>query len=95
VATGKVGGRPILRAFFLIAIVSLTLFTLPTGTCDAASGQSRVDGSADLSVAIDIGHSRHAPGTLSGRGVPEYEFNREVARLLFTEMLHKAIRSLP
>ena len=89
VARGKVGDRPILRAFFLIAVVWLILFSLPTGTCYATSGQSKADGSADLSVAIDIGHSKLDSGALSARGVPEYEFNQEVVRLLYTEMLHK------
>ncbi len=40
-------------------------------------------------VALDIGHSRLKPGALSARGVAEYEFNQEVVRLLFTEMLYE------
>lgn len=33
-------------------------------------------------VAIDIGHSLRDPGAISARGVPEYQFNRRMARLL-------------
>lgn len=40
-------------------------------------------------VALDIGHSRLKPGALSARGVPEYEFNQEVVRLLLKEMLYE------
>lgn len=36
----------------------------------------------DFNVVIDIGHSKELPGTISARGKPEFEFNREVAMLL-------------
>ena len=39
-------------------------------------------------VAIDIGHSRLAQGSISARGIGEYEFNRAMANLL-VEKLHK------
>lgn len=31
-------------------------------------------------VALDIGHSRASPGSTSARGVPEYEYNRQLAQ---------------
>ncbi|WP_295408810.1 N-acetylmuramoyl-L-alanine amidase [uncultured Thiocystis sp.] len=33
-------------------------------------------------VAIDVGHTRHAPGAISARGVAEFEFNRTLANAL-------------
>lgn len=39
-------------------------------------------------VAVDIGHSKSQPGAVSARGVSEYTFNRNIARLLLAEV-HK------
>ena len=33
-------------------------------------------------VAIDVGHTRASPGAISVTGIPEYEFNLKIARLL-------------
>lgn len=33
-------------------------------------------------IAIDVGHTEREPGAISSRGVGEFHFNREVARLL-------------
>ncbi|OAN49205.1 hypothetical protein A6A04_03570 [Paramagnetospirillum marisnigri] len=35
---------------------------------------------AECRVAVDIGHSRTAPGAVSARGVPEYSFNAALAQ---------------
>ena len=40
----------------------------------------------DFKVAIDIGHSSSSPGAISARGVPEYNFNRNMARLLLARL---------
>jgi N-acetylmuramoyl-L-alanine amidase len=40
----------------------------------------------DFRVAIDIGHSASSPGAISARGVPEYNFNRNMARLLLLRL---------
>ncbi len=40
----------------------------------------------DFKVAIDIGHSASSPGAISARGVPEYNFNRNMARLLLAKL---------
>jgi N-acetylmuramoyl-L-alanine amidase len=37
-------------------------------------------------VAIDVGHSESAPGAISARGVSEYSFNRQIARLLLERL---------
>jgi N-acetylmuramoyl-L-alanine amidase len=44
---------------------------------------------ADTVVAVDVGHGVKRPGATSARGVPEYRFNLDMARLVATE-LHKA-----
>ena len=38
-------------------------------------------------IAIDVGHSRNKPGAISARGVEEFYFNAQLARVLF-ETLH-------
>lgn len=35
---------------------------------------------APMEIALDVGHSRALPGALSARGIPEFEFNLELAR---------------
>jgi len=52
------------------------------------NAESRCD-KQNVAIALDIGHSRLRPGSLSARGVAEHEFNQKVARLLFTEMLRE------
>jgi N-acetylmuramoyl-L-alanine amidase len=41
----------------------------------------------DFKVAIDIGHTRNSPGAISARGVPEYLFNKNIAYLLYQNLL--------
>jgi N-acetylmuramoyl-L-alanine amidase len=36
----------------------------------------------DFKIAIDVGHTREAPGATSARGVPEFDFNLRLARLI-------------
>jgi N-acetylmuramoyl-L-alanine amidase len=43
-------------------------------------------GAKDFRVAIDIGHSPSTVGAVSARGVPEYNFNRNMARLLLGKL---------
>ena len=42
---------------------------------------------AEFAVAIDVGHDRTRPGTLSARGVPEFEFNLALAREILATLL--------
>ncbi|MBA2432729.1 MAG: N-acetylmuramoyl-L-alanine amidase [Chthoniobacterales bacterium] len=37
-------------------------------------------------VALDIGHSPKTPGAYSARGVPEYEFNKRMTRLIAADL---------
>lgn len=41
---------------------------------------------ADTVVAVDVGHSHKRPGATSARGVPEYRFNLELARLVVSQL---------
>jgi N-acetylmuramoyl-L-alanine amidase len=65
------------------------LFTV-RGEASSAMGQqgSRCD-RAMFRVVIDVGHTAEAPGALSARGIPEYEFNLRLAKLT-TERLVEA-----
>lgn len=40
-------------------------------------------------VALDVGHSTEAPGAISARGRPEFEFNRDLARALATTLAER------
>jgi len=62
-------------AALLIMVVCLL------GSGAAAAGQFQ-----ECRVAIDIGHSLRDPGAISARGVPEYRFNRHMARLLLARL---------
>lgn len=41
----------------------------------------------DFKAAIDIGHTRNDPGAVSARGVPEYQFNKNIGILLYKNLL--------
>jgi N-acetylmuramoyl-L-alanine amidase len=49
-------------------------------------GFTSAAGAKDFRVAIDVGHSASSPGAISARGVPEYNFNRNMARLLLAKL---------
>ncbi len=49
-------------------------------------GATSVGWARDFKVAIDIGHSASSPGAISARGVPEYNFNRNMSRLLLAKL---------
>jgi len=40
-------------------------------------------------VAIDIGHSKKNHGSISSRGIGEYQFNRNIAKLLLDELKNR------
>ncbi|MGQ9920950.1 MAG: N-acetylmuramoyl-L-alanine amidase family protein [Desulfobacca sp.] len=63
----------------LTAVLLLLLWLLGGGVTTAWSLQ-------ECRVAIDIGHSWRDPGAISARGVPEYRFNRHMARLLLSRL---------
>ncbi len=64
---------------YYVMVCLLSLFFL--GTAISVEGWAR-----DFRVAIDIGHSPSTVGAVSARGVPEYRFNRNMARLLLAKL---------
>jgi N-acetylmuramoyl-L-alanine amidase len=47
----------------------------------------------DFGIAVDIGHTRNEPGATSSRGVAEFYFNRNVARLLLKELVARDFKN--
>jgi N-acetylmuramoyl-L-alanine amidase len=73
-------------ALLPLALLSLLLMQgLRTGGADAAGitpkkvHLGRCDHSA-FRVVVDVGHTPEAPGAVSARGVPEYDFNLRLAK---------------
>jgi N-acetylmuramoyl-L-alanine amidase len=71
----------------LLSLVFLPLFALAgSQLVSGASAAPEPERAAALCnrdrfrVVIDVGHSREAPGALSARGIPEYEFNLALAK---------------
>jgi N-acetylmuramoyl-L-alanine amidase len=74
-----------LLALSLFALLSLLLHGLLTGEVDAASVtpqklQPAQCNHAAFRIVVDVGHTAEAPGALSARGVPEYDFNLRLAK---------------
>ena len=44
------------------------------------------------SVAVDVGHTADMPGASSARGIPEFQFNRELSKALRNALLAKDCR---
>ena len=65
-------------AFFCLAL-SLSLF---------AGSVAQACERGDFVIAIDPGHTRARPGAISARGVPEVQFNENLARYLLDELVH-------
>jgi N-acetylmuramoyl-L-alanine amidase len=49
----------------------------PAATCDRAA----------FRVVLDVGHTAQVPGAISARGVPEFEFNLRLARLIEQKLI--------
>ena len=43
-------------------------------------------------MALDVGHSLAAPGAISARGRPEFEFNRDLARDIRERLEHQGVK---
>ena len=70
-----------LLALSLFALLSLLLHGLPTGQAGAAQElQPAQCNHAAFRIVVDVGHTAEAPGALSARGVPEYDFNLRLAK---------------
>jgi len=68
-------------------VLALLLFAIPVQA--ASAGGRPAKSLADTVAAVDVGHSLKRSGAASARGVPEYRFNLELARLVVAE-LHAA-----
>ncbi len=66
------------------ALFCLILF-LP-GAVPGAEAQSPACDHGSFVVAVDAGHSPDSPGATSARGVPEYEFNARLAKLIVARL---------
>ncbi|WP_256128266.1 N-acetylmuramoyl-L-alanine amidase family protein [Desulfolutivibrio sulfoxidireducens] len=69
------------RRLFAVLFLAVLAWGLPA--------VSRSGPLADALVAVDVGHGHKRPGATSARGVPEYRFNLDMARLVVEE-LHRA-----
>src|SRR5258705_5234331 len=57
----------------LLALVLMTVSQIPTWTAEAGNA-SKCDRSR-FRIVVDVGHTVQAPGAMSARNVPEYDFN--------------------
>jgi len=63
--------------YLILCCLPVLIFTA------AISGDCRAE---DFIIAIDIGHTTNNPGAISARGVPEYQFNQNIATLLHRQL---------
>jgi N-acetylmuramoyl-L-alanine amidase len=83
-----------LLALSLFALLSLLLHGLLTGQVDAASVtpqklQPAQCNHATFRIVVDVGHTAEAPGALSARGVPEYDFNLRLAKQIEEKLIER------
>jgi N-acetylmuramoyl-L-alanine amidase len=71
-----------------VAIALLAAGALAAGPSQAARSAGKCDRAA-FRVVLDVGHTAQAPGAISARGVPEYEFNLRLAQRIHGA-LHEA-----
>jgi N-acetylmuramoyl-L-alanine amidase len=60
----------------------------------AVSAPWRPNEAAAASIAIDVGHYLAKPGVISARGVPEFEYNLQLAREIEIALKHAGHRTL-
>ena len=78
-------GRPRNCALRIFWIVSTAAFAMPAH-CPAQTLPA---------VAIDVGHSNKHPGAMSARGVPEFEFNAALAKVIRDNLTSHGTRVVP
>lgn len=61
----------------LLALTAAAVAAPPAKTCDKAA----------FRLLIDVGHTDESPGAISARGIPEYQFNLKLARVIEHDML--------
>jgi len=77
---------PLLGTCALLFAALLSPMTTPAWAEAAVSPSAKADGTkcnyARFRVIVDVGHTQEVPGAMSARGVPEYEFNLRLAKLI-------------
>lgn len=68
---------------FFIYVITLSLSDNSLANCQMQS----------FVVAIDIGHTKNRPGATSARGLSEFYFNKNIAKLLQKELIGYGFRS--
>jgi len=84
-----------LRRGAILSLAPLSLLLLPalrTEWVDATRAMPKTVHPAHCNhtafrVVIDVGHTREAPGALSARGVPEYDFNLRLAKQIEEKLI--------
>jgi N-acetylmuramoyl-L-alanine amidase len=71
----------VLAATLLAQSASPGLRAEPAGAPPTPSDRSACD-RATFRVVVDVGHTADVPGAMSARGVPEYEFNLRLAKVI-------------
>lgn len=80
------------RLIPLVLLLLLVAYSVPRGWGDdaGAAPSKEVPGNcnrATFRVVLDVGHTLEAPGALSARGVPEYDFNLRLARQIQAKLI--------
>jgi N-acetylmuramoyl-L-alanine amidase len=72
-------------------LLSLALSMVPMATVAEEAAEAAVTAcdSAHFRIALDVGHTARVYGQLSARGVPEFEFNKNLAGIV-VQALHNA-----
>lgn len=71
------------RRIYAFSLATLVVLASP----DIASAQTSANAGvscerADFKIILDVGHTADSPGAMSARGVPEYEFNLRLAKVI-------------
>ena len=83
-----------LLAFSLLGVLALLVHGLPLGEADAGGVvprklQPTQCNHAAFRAVVDVGHTAEAPGAMSARGVPEFEFNLRLAKLIEERLIER------
>jgi N-acetylmuramoyl-L-alanine amidase len=81
---------PLFGTYVLLLAAILNPISSKSAWAEAA-GPAKVDGAkcnrAGFRVVLDVGHTQEVPGAKSARGVPEYEFNLRLAKLIEQKLI--------
>jgi len=75
-----------ITAFGIFVIAVMGIYFNPLYNYTGELTGSKTDKS-HIIIAIDVGHSKTDPGAISSRGIAEYYFNLNLARLLYAELI--------